>query len=108
MNTGNGNGPTQNGMEADMIKRKYLSKVKNYEGEIVSAVVYYTEKPEDNLEANYHIEEVNHTRGRWMLTIGNWGTISDDFDALEKDFIKWMQSEGVDGIPASGFGPIDF
>jgi hypothetical protein len=88
-----------------MLNRKYFVG-RNLEDEIVSGVIYYEGKPNEYLEENWHIEEVNETEGRWMLTIERYIGVSDDFDKFEKHLLTWLRGEGVDDIPADGFGPL--
>jgi hypothetical protein len=77
--------------DGQIFKRKNLSFVEDGENrEMICYIgkdgIFY---PNDPL-ANYHIEIVNHSDGKYMLTIENQGWIDDDLGKLESILMDWI------------------
>lgn len=45
--------------------------------------------------AGLYIERVDHPKGKWQLTIGNSGWLSDDLAKLEEELFQFGESEGA-------------
>ena len=89
--------------EANAVKatRKTYSKqlhtfIEN--GETINAVVYGGIYKLDEAQANIIIEDLGegNEHGRYMLTLGNDGWMSDNLAELEAILFPWMESEGFE------------
>lgn len=67
-------------------------------GETINAVVYGGIYKLDEAQANIIIEDLGdgNKDGRYMLTLGNDGWMSDNLAELEAILFPWMESEGFE------------
>lgn len=67
-------------------------------GETINAIVYGGIYKLDEAQANIIIEDLGegNEHGRYMLTLGNDGWMSDKLEDLEPRLFEWMQAEGFE------------
>jgi hypothetical protein len=69
------------------------------DGKTINAIVYGGLSHPNDIYGNIHIEDLGEGKfkgGRYMLTIGNDGWMSNDLAELEAILFPWMEYEGYE------------